>query len=86
MKWYKIQNRSQKNSQSCVPLTELCSLSSLCFIYRDGQGMRGSFLLTNRSQPSVLWTFCGAQKENETVMRSGTQSKAQVKGCDVAYS
>ncbi len=30
MKWYKIQIRSQKNSQSCVPLNGLSMISAFC--------------------------------------------------------
>ncbi len=35
MKQYKIQNRSQKNSQSCVPLANTVSREQACHMIED---------------------------------------------------
>ncbi len=37
MKQYKIQNRSQKNSHSCVPLTEYANALALTFVPRTSK-------------------------------------------------
>ncbi len=38
MKKYKIQNRSQKNSHSCVPLREIREPVKKMLIIKDGEG------------------------------------------------